>query len=153
MAVEHKRYEIDIALPYRLSYGPTWTRFLNALQEKQILATRCQKCERVLVPARTFCPQCFVDTEEWLEVSQEGKVVTWAVVNFEFYGQPQKPPYIPALIKLDGADVSMFHLIGGFDMSDIDAVKKILPIGRRVQAVWSENRTGHVLDIMHFSPI
>ena len=152
MSLEHKSFDIELNLPYRLSYGPTWIRFLKGLQEKQIFGTKCPKCSRVLVPARTFCPQCFVNIDEWVEVAPEGKLVTWGMVNFAFHGQPRTPPYIPALIQLDGADVSIFHLVDGFEKDDLEAVKKMLALGRRVRAVWSDERKGHIFDISHFEP-
>ncbi len=150
---EYKTFDFELSLPYRLAYGPTWTRFFEGLQEEKIFGTKCHQCNRVLVPARSFCPQCFVDIDDWVQVSNEGTLVTWALISFEFYNQPKKPPYAAGLIKLDGADVSMFHLVDGFDMNDLDKVKETLPIGRRVKAVWSEEKKGHILDIKYFQPI
>jgi uncharacterized OB-fold protein len=150
---EYKTFDFELTLPYRLAYGPTWTRFFEGLQEEKIFGTKCHQCNRVLVPARSFCPQCFVDIEEWVQVASEGKMVTWAMINFEFYNQPKKPPYVAGMIQLDGADVSLFHLIDGFDMSNLDDVRKTLPVGRRVKAVWSDEKTGHILDIEYFQPI
>ena len=150
---EYKTFDFELRLPYRLSYGPTWTRFFEALQEEKIYGTKCQQCKRILVPARSFCPQCFVDIDDWVQVSDEGTLVTWALISFEFYNQPKKPPYVAGLVQLEGADVSMFHLIDGFDMSDLDFVRKTLHAGRRVKAEWNEEKTGHILDIKYFKPM
>ena len=150
---EFKTFDFELSLPYRLAYGPTWTRFFEGLQTEKIFGTKCNKCARVLVPARRFCPQCFVDIDEWVEVADEGKIVSWAMINFEFYGQPKKPPYIAAMIQLDGADVGMFHMVDGFDMSNLDKVREMLSIGRKVKAVWRQQKTGHILDIEYFKPI
>ena len=150
---EYKTFDFELSLPYSLAYGPTWTRFFEGLQEEKIFGTKCNQCERVLVPARSFCPQCYVDIDEWVQVASEGKVVTWALIAFEFYNQPKKPPYIAGMIQLDGAHVSLFHLIDGIDMSDVDKVKETLKVGTRVKAVWNEEKTGHILDIKYFQPV
>ena len=63
-AKEYKTIKTEIRLPYELAYGATWTRFFDGLKNKTIFGTKCTKCERVLVPARSFCPRCFVDAEQ-----------------------------------------------------------------------------------------
>jgi len=145
--------ESEVRIPYEVAFGPTWFRFFEGLREKKIFGTRCSRCNRVLVPARTFCPKCFVETEEWLEVSQEGEVIAWILTDYEYFGMPTKPPFISALIKLDGTDCSLMHLIGGFDIGNLDLVRRTVKNGMKVKAVWSENRTGCILDIKHFQPL
>lgn len=68
------------------------------------------------VPARSFCPRCFIRNDEWVEVSQTGKIVAWALTKYEYFGMPTKPPFIGALIRLDNTDSNFLHLVGGFDM-------------------------------------
>jgi len=116
------------------------------------MATKCPKCNRVLVPARKFCSRCFEDTEEWVQVSDKGTITTWSLVNFTFTGQTTTPPYIVALVQLDGADNSITHLVGGIDLSDVERVKDQIDIGMRVQAKWAEERKGHIMDIEYFEP-
>ena len=153
MNKEYRTIETEVRLPYRLAYGETWTRFFEGMKEEKLYASRCSKCNRVLVPARTFCPRCFIDTDEWLEASQEGTVVAWGLTNYRYFAQPIEPPFISALIKLDGTDVNFLHLIGGFEMTNLDEVKKRVWNGQRVKAVWEEEKLGHILDIKYFTPI
>jgi uncharacterized OB-fold protein len=49
------------------------------------------------------------------------------------------------LIHLDGADTNFLHLIG-------DTQLNAALIGKRVEAVFAENRTGSILDIAFFRP-
>jgi uncharacterized OB-fold protein len=153
MVKEYKTIETEVRLPYRLAYGETWTRFFEGMRQEMILGSRCPKCNRVLVPARTFCPRCFIDTLEWIECSQEGTVVAWCLTNYRYFAQPIEPPFISALIRLDGTDVNFLHLIGGFDMSDLDTVRKKVKNGMRVKAVWKKEKKGHILDIKYFTPV
>ena len=94
-----------------------------------------------------------MDTDEWLEVSQEGTLVAWCLTNYRYFAQPIDPPFISALILLDGTDVNFLHLIGGFDLTDLDAVRAKVKNGMKVRAVWEEEKLGHILDIKHFEPV
>ena len=144
--------ESQVRIPYESAVGPVWHRFFEAFKHEKILGTRCPECNRVLVPARAFCPRCFVDMSEWLEVSQEGVITAWAYTNYEFFGMPIPPPFINAMIRLDGTDCEFIHLIGGFDLSDIDKVRKKISMGMKVQAVWKKEKTGCIMDIEYFKP-
>ena len=152
MAKHFNTMEHSIWLPYQFAVGPVFHRFYEGLKEEKILGNRCPACGKVLVPARTFCTECYVDMDEWIEVSQEGEVVTWTLANCDFYGMPVSTPFIGALIRLDGTDCNFLHLIGGIDVSD-DAVRNKIKRGSRVKAVWNEEKKGHMLDIKYFKPV
>ncbi len=153
MTKEYKTLKTEVRLPYELSYGATWTRFFEGLRNKKIYGSKCKKCGRVLVPARTFCPRCFVDTDEWIEVSQGGTVSSYVYVNMAYFGQPVQPPFIASLIKLEGTDVNFLHLIAGFDLQNFDHVEKTMRKNMKVSAVWNNDRTGNIFDIKYFEPV
>lgn len=144
-----------ICLTYEWTLSPTDVRFFDELKNGRIMGTKCPECGRVLVPARKFCPRCFVDTTEWVEVSDEGIIETSTLVGekLQFEGQPMKPPYGLAIIKLDGADVGLSHFIGGIDFSDPEKAMEKMKPGMRVKAVWSEERRGRITDIQYFKPL
>jgi hypothetical protein len=50
---------------------------------------------------------------------------------------PTEPPFIGALIRLDGTDVDFLQLLGGIDLADLDKVRE----------------TGHILDLKYFTPV
>ena len=153
MAKEYRTIETAVSLPYQLAYGKTWTRFFDGFKEEKIFGTKCSKCNRIFVPARTFCPRCFIDTDEWIECSQEGIVTAWVLTNYSYYAQPVKPPFVSGLIRLDGTDVDFVHLIGGFELTDFETVAKNVKTGMKVKAVWEDHKKGHILDIKYFTPI
>lgn len=132
---ERRTLQETMALPYAWSLGPVNTLFFKELTDMKIMGTRCPRCSRVLVPARLFCPRCFIDLTEWVQVSDHGTIRTWTIINFSYAGQPKKPPYINAMIELDGADTRIPHWVGGVDLSDLDKVKEQIGIGTRVKAV------------------
>lgn len=153
MAKEYKTLKTFVELPYEVAYGATFTRFFEGLKEEKIWGTKCGKCNRVLVPARSFCPRCFVDLDEWVEVNQTGTVETWCLVNYNYYGMAKEPPYITAIIRLEGADVGFAHFVGGFDLNDLNKVKEKVKIGAKVKAVWNKGKKGDIFDLEYFEPV
>jgi uncharacterized protein len=153
MAKEYRTVRNDVALPYQWALGKTWTRFFDGLKEERIQGTKCAGCGRVFVPARAFCPGCLTDMTEWVDVKPEGKIITWTLVKAKYYGQVKEPPYIVALIKLDGADCGFSHFIGGFDLSDAKLIKQKLKTGAKVKAVWRSGKKADILDIACFVPV
>lgn len=136
-------------LDYDIHLGQTWGRFMRGLQEQRILANRCPECSRTFVPPQAYCEACFVRTDQWLDLAPVGTVEAFTVAWQSFRGGPP-PPYAIAAIRLAGADTLLMHYVGGLDYSDPDAVRGQLPAGTPVRAVWSEQRSGQILDIAHF---
>lgn len=153
MTHDSRTIQNNIRLPYNWSLGSTWTKFFNFLKNDQIYGTRCNRCNKTFVPARSFCPECYFDMEEWIEVGQEGTLQSWAIVNRSYPGQVKTPPYVVASIHLDGADTNFCHFIAGTDFKDISVINKILTKGMHVRAVWREDKKGDINDISYFEPV
>lgn len=141
------RWELD----YDIHLGATWSRFMQGLREQRILANRCPECSRVFVPPQAYCESCYVRTDEWLELPTDGDLEVFTVVWHGFTGGP-KPPYVVGGIRLDGADTLLMHVLTGVEYDDPALIRRQLPGGRRVRAVWAAERVGHILDISHFEP-
>jgi hypothetical protein len=138
--------EGKVEVEYKWSAGVAGTRFFDELRENaRIMGSKCPECERVLVPPRIFCEECFVDTEEWVEVSTEGTVLTFAESYFGLQGQKLDEPWYVGIIKLDKSDGGLFHRL----VPD----QRPVEIGARVEAVFAVERNGHILDIEHFRTV
>ncbi len=136
----------SIEISYEWSAGVAGSRFFQEIRDnKRIMGTKCPKCGRVLVPPRIFCEECFVDVEEWVEVSSKGELVTFGESYLGTDGSKLKEPWIVGIIRLDGADGGLIHYIG-------EARPEELKIGMRMEAVFNEKRNGNILDIKHFRP-
>lgn len=136
----------SIEIGYEWSAGIAGSRFFQEIRDnKRIMGTKCPKCGRVLVPPRIFCEECFVDVEEWVEVSSKGELVTFGESYLGTDGSKLKEPWILGIIRLDGADGGLIHYIG-------EARPEELKIGMRMEAVFNEKRNGNILDIKHFRP-
>ncbi len=139
-------------IPYRHTAGQAASRFLRELKEsKRIMGVRCPSCQRVLVPPRSFCERCFVPIDEWVEVKDTGTLTSFTITYAQFTSLPP-PPYCVGLIKLDGADTGLMHYVGGVDLQDLEAARKAISVGMRLQAVWREEREGKISDIEYFRP-
>jgi hypothetical protein len=142
--VEELVHQGRIKVPYTWSVGEVGSRFFAELRDnRKIFGKNCPACKKVLVPARKICGHCSRQTEDWVEVRDEGTVLTFTVVRYPSDVQPLKPPFGYGIIKLDGADTGMTHLLYGSDPSKWRT-------GMRVKAVFKEKRAGNILDISYF---
>lgn len=140
-------YHGQIYIPNRYSAGAVGSRFLIEIRDKKrIMGTRCPTCNRVYVPARSICKDCFGQLDEWVEVSDRGTVLTYTVCNQPNPVQPVETPLVYGIIQLDGADTGLVHMLGEVDPEQ-------LRIGMRVQAVFKEQREASILDIKYFKPL
>ncbi|MDI6909226.1 Zn-ribbon domain-containing OB-fold protein [Nocardioides sp.] len=143
--------EVNWNLRYDIHLGATWSRFMDGLRQRKLLANSCASCSRVFVPPQAYCESCFEPTAEWLELPAEGTLEVYTVAWHGFTGGPT-PPYAIGGIRLDGASTLLMHHVVGVDFDSESDPKDALPFGTRVRAVWAEERVGHVLDISHFEP-
>jgi uncharacterized protein len=135
-----------VDVEYHWSAGIAGSKFFTELRDNgKILGTKCPECKRVLVPPRIFCEECFVDTDEWVEVSTSGEILTFAESYFGLQGQRLEEPWYIGIIKLDGADGGLFHRIVKGDSE--------IAIGGRVEAVLADERKGHIMDIVNFKTV
>ncbi len=135
-----------VEVEYHWSAGIAGSRFFTELRDNgKIMGTKCPECKRVLVPPRIFCEECFVDTDEWVEVSSQGEILTFAESYFGLQGQRLEEPWYIGIIKLDGADGGLFHRIVKGDSE--------IAIGGRVEAVLADERKGHIMDIVNFKTV
>jgi uncharacterized OB-fold protein len=136
------------ALPYNYFAGRVGSRWLVALRDEQkIYGVRHPKTGKVYVPPRHVDERDFTDlTADWVEVGPEGTVTGFTIVRYPEPYQPLPVPFGLALIKLDGADTSLTHVVRQQDLGR-------LQFGGRVRAVFAVQRTASILDIGWFEPV
>lgn len=123
----------SIRIPFRYAAGDTGSRFLRALQEGRIVASRCSTCERVHCPPASFCPECGASTAS-VDVASSGTLSSWTEV-------PGRGAY--GLVILDGADTAMLHRLLGTGWT----------IGARVRARFASDPSASVLAIEGFEAL
>ncbi len=124
-------------IEYEHAAGETASRFLTALRDdEQLLGKRCPECGRVLAPPRGFCEQCFVDTDDWVEIGPDGQIESFTIVPNPLGAGPEAP-YAIAYVQLDGADTAMVNLLRGVDLDDTEAAADRLSVGTPVTTVFA----------------
>lgn len=147
-------FEVDqhIAASSRYYAGQAGSAFYIALRdEKKILGSPCKTCGVVYWPPRTTCGRCFSELKvaDMIPLGPEGTLETFTRVT---YREPVHPPIEPenapiiyGIIRLDGADTGLTHLIGEVPFDDLKP-------GLRMTPVFAEERKGNILDIKYFKP-
>lgn len=137
-----------LALPYQYFAGKTGSRFIISLRdEHKIRGLKCEKCSKVFVPPRSTCDICFENiADKWVDVANTGTVTGFTIIRYEEPHQPVKPPYILGLVKLDGADTPIAHIVKGVALSKMRT-------GIKVKAVFAKKTTATIMDIDHFQVV
>jgi uncharacterized OB-fold protein len=137
-----------MALPNQYFAGRVGSKFIISLRDsKKILGVKCPQCQSVYVPPMEYCEKDMTKIDEnWVELGNEGVLTNYTVVNYRDAHLPRKSPYILGMIRLDGAESPLVHIVEEIDPQSVR-------IGMRVRAVFAEKTTNTILDIDHFAPV
>ena len=150
MSEEHKNcFVVDgaLALPYQYYAGTIGSKFIVSIRDdKKILGQRNQATGQVFVPPRRVDLETLEPLgEDWVEIGPGGEITNFTVVRYKRDYQPLEPPYVLAMIKLDGADTPLTHVVNGLDPDQVQ-------VGMRVTAVFSDEPKNDVTEIAFFKP-
>ena len=134
---------------YLFTCGELSRFFKEVIDNKKIYGTKCPHCDKVWMPPRGHCPDCYAENT-WVPLSGKGTVVACTYCYFPgMSGDLMKYldiPYVQALVLLDGADSCLYHTV---------AVKEqklgVIKEGTRVKAVFRDERKGTIADF-YFVP-
>ena len=128
---------------FRYTPGVGNTTFLLALRDDGVLlGSRCDACSFTYLPARTFCERCMAELTPDTECGPGGELTSWTVGHVGIDGDPLAQPVAVGLVRLDGADSVLMHMLIG------DGPRQI---GDRVHAVLRRERTASMMDIEGFA--
>ena len=139
------RAPLIIEYPFSRTLGPAQTAFFTGLREGLLVGAKGAD-GRVIVPPVEYDPLTGDALEELVEVGQAGEVTSWAWVSEPSTHHVLDRPFAFALIKLDGADQPMVHVVDAGDESAMST-------GMRVEVRWKDEREGHINDIEAFVPL
>ncbi|GAB3270810.1 Zn-ribbon domain-containing OB-fold protein [Parahaliea aestuarii] len=132
----------ELGFTYTRSTGPVVGRFLTGLRDRRIEGVRASD-GRVIVPPMEYDSDTAAALDDFVEVGQQGEIVSWCWVSEPRRAHPLQQPFAWAMIKLDGADVAMIHCVSAASESQ-------LATGARVKVRWAEETRGHIKDIACF---
>jgi len=142
MSNEFQAHEIRdiIKINYKYSLGGQSKFFLELMNNKKILGTKCTKCGKIWMPPRINCSDCYVPAE-WVELKPTGTIEVSTIVWYTTSAFIKNIPYGTAYIRLDGADTALLQ--GIFSENLVPSkIKK----GKRVKAVFQKERKGKMTD-------
>ena len=129
-----------LKINYRYTMGGQSKFFIELMNNKKLLGTKCTKCGKIWMPPRINCSECYEPTE-WVEMKQTGTIDVSTIVWYTTSAFIKVIPYGIGFIRLDGADTAMLQ--GIFSESLIPSkVKK----GKKVRAVFQKEREGKMTD-------
>lgn len=139
-------YAIEDFFSY--SYGGISRFFREVVENEQLYGTECPDCGTVWCPPRSYCSECLVETE-WTPLDGTGTVMaaipTYYVPRTHNSLKYFDLPYVLALVKLDGADTSLYTMVVGTEDDEISR-------GTTVEVVFRAEREGYVTDF-YFRPV
>ncbi len=129
-----------IKINYKYTLGGQSKFFIELMNNKKLLGTRCRKCGKTWMPPRVNCSECYEHTD-WIEMKQTGMINVSTIVWYTTSAFIKAIPYGIGFIKLDGADTALLQGIFSENL-----VPSKLKKGRRVRAVFSKEREGKMTD-------
>lgn len=137
--------DYELGFSYTRSTGPVVGRFLTALKNRRLVGNRGAD-GTVYAPPVEYDPVSAAPLDDYVELADRGVIVSWVWVSVPQPRHPLDQPFAYALIRLDGADVPMLHLVAAPSESALSS-------GMRVVARWAEVTRGHITDIAWFEPV
>jgi len=134
----------ELGYTYTRSTGPLIGGFLTGLRDGRIQGVRGAD-GRVIVPPAEYDPVTAATLHELVPVAETGTVTTWCWVKQPTSHHLLQTPFAFALVKLDGADVPLLHMV---DAGEESAMRS----GMRVKVRWAPERRGSITDIACFEP-
>jgi len=152
------RKEWSFDFDYSVSLGETYTKFMEKLREKRLIGNKCG--DRTFFPPLPFCSRTFELPSEWLESDGEGTIEAFTInyqkANSVAYTASRvlpEVPYIIGVIKIDNSEQCLLHFLSGPELKNPEEWPEKIQAGMRVRPVWSEERSGTILDIKYFEPV
>jgi uncharacterized OB-fold protein len=97
-------------------------------QRYRLEAVRCNSCKKVFFPPRSKCNACGSDEFSMMNLSEEGKIVTYTIIRVASEKYSHQTPYAVAIVELnDGA-----RLTAQICDAELDQIK----IGKQVRLVF-----------------
>jgi uncharacterized OB-fold protein len=142
--VEH--HVLEYPGGYTRSVGTALSRYFTGLRAGRIVGVRTAD-GRVMVPPTEYDPETGAALDEFVEVGPAGVVDAWTWVAEPVAGKHHlAKPFAFALVRPDGADVPMVHVV---DVASADEMR----VGMRVAPRWAAERVGYVTDLDAWVPL
>jgi uncharacterized OB-fold protein len=79
--------------------------FIKYLEQGKVMTTKCKKCGTRHFPPKMDCPSCLNSEVEWFEIKNNGKLITYTIVQYGPSGFENEAPYTLGIGEFDGLKV------------------------------------------------
>jgi uncharacterized OB-fold protein len=85
-----------------MSENPPFTisSFYKFIEQKRLMAAKCNKCGMVLLPPKPMCTKCLSTNLRWIELEGTGKLVSYTVIHVAPEQFQSMIPYTVGIIEL-----------------------------------------------------
>jgi uncharacterized OB-fold protein len=110
----------------------TLQNYLEFIQSKKLMGTRCKNCGELYIPVRKLCTKCNAANMEWVEMSGKGELsaftsITVGTPYFIEKGYDRNKPYCFSVIKLAEGPMVSAQLVG-IDESKPEKINIGMPV-------------------------
>jgi len=138
----------SIPLEYHYTAGVAGEEFRRELRDNgRFLVSKCSKCKNTYIPARMYCPNCFVEMKDQFPIDKPGYLYSFTSVNRNRSGADADFPIIVGLVKFEGVKGGIVHLLDTEDPDSVSIGMKVTPSFKNLP-----ERTGAITDILAFKP-
>jgi hypothetical protein len=74
--------------------------FYKFISERKLMAAKCKRCGKLLVPPRSMCTDCYSKDLEWTQLKGEGELLTYTVIHVSSKQFQGMIPYAVGIVKL-----------------------------------------------------
>jgi uncharacterized protein len=146
---EARHWTDSIPLEYHYTAGVAGEEFRRELRDNgRFLVSKCSKCKSTYIPARMYCPDCFIEMKDQFPIDKPGYIYSFTSVNRDRSGANTDSPIVIGLVKFDGIKGGIIHLL---DVNDNDRIAIGMKVTPSLKV--ASQRTGSVTDILAFKPI
>lgn len=75
--------------------------FYKFVNERKLMAAKCNKCGKLHLPPRPACTNCFSKDLKWVEVKPRGQLLTYTVIHVAPKQFEALTPYPVGIVKLE----------------------------------------------------
>ena len=138
----------SIPLEYHYTAGVAGEEFRRELRDNgRFLASKCAMCKSMYMPARMFCPSCFIAMKENTTLEKSGYVYSYTTVRQNRTGEVTAEPTIVVLVKFEGVKGGIVHRLEADSAERVSFGMKVVPLLKEAR-----DRTGALTDIVAFKP-
>jgi uncharacterized OB-fold protein len=79
----------------------TIEQFYKHILQGKLMGCKCKKCGKIHLPPRPLCDRCYSKDFEWVELPQNGRLLTYTVICVAPKQFQEMAPYAVGIVELE----------------------------------------------------